>query len=969
MEDEFDLSADSIQPHMSSEEPSIPSSHTHQHLDHSGNDLSSEHGDHGHIVLSGMQPDEHHNNTYGSSKSRMSVEDTHFPGLDQGSTKSYQLHIKSSDVSPPLNTTSQLVYKPATNRDSFESTATSWSYSIFAGKESIGGVSKDIRTSTSSFSYANRGGSRRYPDTNRTSTHSQSHLSTPGHGLGIIRPIANFLTPVVPVRHIIPSSEKDWAVSEPCDEADLACMTALLGEPPLNMEPEEAAAFEPAVHSPPKPSESTFRKFTMLFENSNGSADKKSVLGSGPFSSFVSHVLSPFRAPLVKGVEDTHTESSHTADDNFHSHFNGDHSFYHDDAHANGAKVSNRTIKNAKWRRKTLIQPLRSIGNISTDTSAIMHMSRVDEDSRAEPCLSPMTKLSKDRLRRRQSGLYGKETTVQRDQVDAVVIDVPLSESTFVGVVIGGFYQLCFDNDMPVVLPPTSADKRIVQVVANTDHSLDLHLYISRDNTLKTVHLPSGWHCLRCSPNGYLVAKEPFSSRRVVCYYLSRHPLHWNTLATVSKHDVHVHDHGDDAVEGEGEEEDMMVGILGGTDNEEEGEEHEADTHSFDRSVPVNWSHPLVLSGVIPFLADNPVDMQSMSKVNKAWSISICRIQATTINDKQGHYTQWSQYNDLCKKYSWGAFLSSGACKDVFCIQNKGTNELSAIGISDLDDLSERGMESVTKQELEISVLCSNLVDLNICPNIVTIHSVFRSAYPGPSCHWLPKTSLWDQKFPNLSKHSGLSYPPFATPASANLHPTEKQMKGSKGNYQFTRMEFCSGGDMEAYVRRGVSLDLATVKILLFQMCYALYCTRDQLTLRHYDIKLLNFFVTHGSTLLTPSEVNTQDQKPKSRFGKDHSSLLGHSYTAKPKPIESVRLQIGFEDSMFEVPIFCDRSKPQLVKLADFGTSTINPATLGDFITADQVRHPPSSPNTLIIHLLTYILTIYVCASFSVYDA
>ena len=54
----------------------------------------------------------------------------------------------------------------------------------------------------------------------------------------------------------------------------------------------------------------------------------------------------------------------------------------------------------------------------------------------------------------------------------------------------------------------------------------------------------------------------------------------------------------------------------------------------------------------------------------------------------------------------------------------------------DVNDLNARGMETAISQELEISMLCSSLITLNICPNLVLVSSVFQSEYPPPDFAW-----------------------------------------------------------------------------------------------------------------------------------------------------------------------------------------------------------------------------------------
>ena len=54
----------------------------------------------------------------------------------------------------------------------------------------------------------------------------------------------------------------------------------------------------------------------------------------------------------------------------------------------------------------------------------------------------------------------------------------------------------------------------------------------------------------------------------------------------------------------------------------------------------------------------------------------------------------------------------------------------------DVEDLNNRNMETAIAQELEISMLCSSLVSLNICPNLVQVYSVFQSEFSPPEFAW-----------------------------------------------------------------------------------------------------------------------------------------------------------------------------------------------------------------------------------------
>lgn len=128
----------------------------------------------------------------------------------------------------------------------------------------------------------------------------------------------------------------------------------------------------------------------------------------------------------------------------------------------------------------------------------------------------------------------------------------------------------------------------------------------------------------------------------------------------------------------------------------------------------------------------------------------------------------------------------------------------------------------------------------------------------------------------------------------------EKSERHTSGCFQYIRMEFCGGGDVESFLRKTGEVSCATIRSFLFQMSFSLYAGREALALRHFDVKLLNFFLARG-------------------------------------PEDEAALQIGFGKHLFSIPTR-QHEQPAIVKLADFGTSTIGVDTLNAPITAQQVR-------------------------------
>ena len=107
-------------------------------------------------------------------------------------------------------------------------------------------------------------------------------------------------------------------------------------------------------------------------------------------------------------------------------------------------------------------------------------------------------------------------------------------------------------------------------------------------------------------------------------------------------------------------------------------------------------------------------------------------------NCQQMKQKDWSSF---MRTYNWGKFLSQGACKSVYCVKSMKSYDIQAVSIMDVNELRDRDMELAVKQELEVSLLCSSLVSLNICPNLVLVHSIFQSQHP-------VSDSLWNSKRP-----------------------------------------------------------------------------------------------------------------------------------------------------------------------------------------------------------------------------
>ena len=358
-----------------------------------------------------------------------------------------------------------------------------------------------------------------------------------------------------------------------------------------------------------------------------------------------------------------------------------------------------------------------------------------------------------------------------------------------------------------------------------------------------------------------------------------------------------------------------------------------------DVSIP-DWTNHFVVTSVLEFLADdvliqastNPLfgssaNSQAYQKIRnrkaivsslesnknmkifsvcKSWAMGCIRIvskyRSNVKNVPQYSYEAWKQF---MSKHNSGKFLSDGSCKQVYRVHDIEGN-VEAISVMDINDMNKRGMEEVIAQEIEISLLCSGLNILNICPNVLRMNSIFVSKYPVPRPHW------YRSKLNNKQRIT-----PVAVPNRTEL---------TTGNYQYIRMEFCSGGDLEAHLKSNAKkITLDDVRNYLFQIFFSVYCCREQLSMRHYDIKLLNFLIASTDSLSSTSCCTVQ--------GGNNSNLNGDNIQED----SVVEIRYGFGDIIFALYLASDNAG--VVKLSDFGTSCTGLDDIGTPITSQQVTY------------------------------
>jgi serine/threonine protein kinase len=150
-----------------------------------------------------------------------------------------------------------------------------------------------------------------------------------------------------------------------------------------------------------------------------------------------------------------------------------------------------------------------------------------------------------------------------------------------------------------------------------------------------------------------------------------------------------------------------------------------------------------------------------------------------------------------------------------------------------------------------------------------------------------------------------------------------------RGRHQYIRMELCTHGDLEDFLQKQPSLTLADAALppLAFQMFFALYCAQEEFSLRHYDVKLLNFLL---------KEVPQAPLQALPRKG-----------SKAPAAARDVAISYGVPGQAFRftLPAATGATSHRLwVKLGDFGTADVNPATLGAPVGLEQFTTLENTP-------------------------
>jgi len=264
----------------------------------------------------------------------------------------------------------------------------------------------------------------------------------------------------------------------------------------------------------------------------------------------------------------------------------------------------------------------------------------------------------------------------------------------------------------------------------------------------------------------------------------------------------------------------------------------------------------------------------------------------------------WSEMNSI---FPWACFLAEGAYKKVYRVWNAKVTREEAVSVMDVELIESMGNKAVIGAELAVSVLLSSLARRNICPNFVITRGIFSCPFEPPASHW----GCASNRQPIGAKFD---------PSFRAKKPRQPHVKKA-GKFQYIRMELCKHGDLEEFIANQPEklLSYEEARHLLFQMAFSLYAASSRYGMKHYDVKLLNFFL---------------------------QSANDETIDSNRHPITLLRYGVG--DYIFSLRMPTTRA--YVAKLADYGTADLqqdsngNPVTLGQFTTLEN-----SPPEQLIL--------------------
>lgn len=273
----------------------------------------------------------------------------------------------------------------------------------------------------------------------------------------------------------------------------------------------------------------------------------------------------------------------------------------------------------------------------------------------------------------------------------------------------------------------------------------------------------------------------------------------------------------------------------------------------------------------------------------------------------------------ICQNMPWGSYLSEGAYKKVYKVLNtRGHDNWAeeAVSVMDVRNIMDVGAGSVVEQEIKVSLLVSSLVRRQECPNFVETYGVFGADF-------CPPPDLWGcgehrhprgKAFPVLGK-GGTNRQQIL--ANLRKHGCTKPSNNTKGRHQYIRMELCTHGDIEEFIHAQPLEEMRDdcLRPMAFQMVLSLHAAQTDFNMRHYDVKLLNFLLKE-MTAPNPSKMRSSQE---------------------------TSVCYGVDGKLFVLK-FPSQESRLWVKLSDFGTADVDPASYGEPIGLEQFTTLENSP-------------------------
>jgi serine/threonine protein kinase len=238
------------------------------------------------------------------------------------------------------------------------------------------------------------------------------------------------------------------------------------------------------------------------------------------------------------------------------------------------------------------------------------------------------------------------------------------------------------------------------------------------------------------------------------------------------------------------------------------------------------------------------------------------------------------------------------------------------MSVVDVRELQAKGLEPSLRTEIWVTHLLGKLAALGRCPHYLQLHSCFRSASAPPE-QWAC-TGGGGSPSARASAEQDENAPPVGRLRRTARKPARSTGRAG-GCYQYVVMQYAEGGDMEEACKAlpGMVWPVDQLPHLAFQMLFSLHVAQVELQMRHYDVKLLNFFLT----------------SPAAALGGPAAAVDGPASAARESAgCGEVRLRYSVLGADYLLRL--DASAPSLAVLADFGTADISPSTLGAAVAA-----------------------------------